>query len=149
MPRPGASNVIPGRASFTIDMRCASDEHRNHAVASVVRAIEQVAQRRGLGLQIDVTHENRTVPCHGWLRTQIAAAIARQGHRILELPSGAGHDAMAIADITDIGMIFVRCRGGISHHPDEHVDTADADTGARVLLDFIEHFAPDPARRPV
>ena len=139
---PGATNVIPGQVSFTIDMRAPSDMHRKRAVADVVRQIEAIAQRRSLSLQIDVTHENRTAPCAPWLATQIAAAIASEGHSVLELPSGAGHDGMAMIDIADIGMIFVRCRGGISHHPDEHVSLADADAGARVLLRLIENFQP-------
>jgi len=139
---PGATNVIPGRVSFTIDMRAASDAHRKMAVADVVRQIEKIAKRRELALQIDVTHENRTVPCAPWLKTQVAEAIAAEGFRAFELPSGAGHDGMAMIDIADVGMVFVRCRGGISHHPGEHVDVADADAGARVLLRLIENFRP-------
>jgi allantoate deiminase len=61
---------------------------------------------------------------------------------VFELPSGAGHDGMAMIDIADVAMLFVRCRGGISHHPDEHVETEDADAGARVLLRLIENFRP-------
>jgi allantoate deiminase len=140
--KPGASNVIPGKVSFTIDMRAASDAHRRAAVAEVVRKIEAIARRRGLALQVDVTHENRTVPCAPWLKSQIAAAIAAEGFRVFELPSGAGHDGMAMIDIADIAMLFVRCRGGISHHPDEHVEPADAAAGARVLLRLIEDFRP-------
>jgi allantoate deiminase len=59
---------------------------------------------------------------------------------VFELPSGAGHDGMAMIDIADVAMLFIRCRGGISHHPDEHVELADADAGARVLLRLIEGF---------
>jgi allantoate deiminase len=139
---PGATNVIPGQASFTVDIRAPSDAHRKLAVADIVRRIETIARSRKLVLQIDVTHENRTVPCTSWLRRQIADAIAAEGFRVLELASGAGHDGMAMIDITDVAMIFVRCRGGISHHPDEHVDVADVDAGARVLLRTIENFKP-------
>src|SRR5712672_872213 len=139
---PGATNVIPGQVSFTIDIRAPTDAHRKMAVADVVRQIEKIAKRRELALQIDVTHENRTVPCAPWLKAQVAAAIAAEGFRVFELPSGAGHDGMAMIDIADVAMVFVRCRGGISHHPDEHVDTADADAGARVLLRLIENFRP-------
>ncbi|MDA9524633.1 allantoate amidohydrolase [Bradyrhizobium sp. CCBAU 11434] len=140
--RPGATNVIPGEVSFTIDMRAPTDMHRKRAVADVVRQIEAIAKRRHLALQLDVTHENRTVPCAPWLKDQIAQAIAAEGFAAFELPSGAGHDGMAMIDIADVGMIFVRCRGGISHHPDEHVELADADAGARVVLRVIEHFKP-------
>ncbi|MHB0768844.1 allantoate amidohydrolase [Bradyrhizobium sp. 1.29L] len=137
---PGATNVIPGEVSFTIDMRAPTDVHRKRAVAEIVRQIEAIAERRQLVLQIDVTHENRTAPCAPWLREQIAQAITAEGFSVFELPSGAGHDGMAMIDIADVGMVFVRCRGGISHHPDEHVELADADAGARVLLRVIENF---------
>jgi allantoate deiminase len=139
---PGATNVIPGQASFTLDLRAPTDAHRKLAVADIVRQIEAIAQRRSLVLQIDVTHENRPVPCASWLKAQVAEAIAAEGYRVFELPSGAGHDGMAMIDIADVGMVFVRCRGGVSHHPDEHVDKADADAGARVLLRLIENFRP-------
>jgi allantoate deiminase len=145
---PGATNVIPGRVSFTIDMRAASDAHRKMAVADIVRQIEKIAKRRGLVPQIDVTHENRTVPCAPWLKAQVADAIAAEGFRVFELPSGAGHDAMAMIEIADVAMVFVRCRGGVSHHPDEHVDIADADAGARVLLRLIENFRPRGSAEP-
>jgi allantoate deiminase len=141
---PGATNVIPGQVSFTLDLRAPTDAHRKLAVADISRRIEAIAKRRKLALQIDVTHENRTVPCAPWLKAQVAEAIAAEGYRVFELPSGAGHDGMAMIDIADVGMMFVRCRGGVSHHPDEHVDNADADAGARVLLRLIENFRPRP-----
>ena len=139
---PGATNVIPGRVNFTIDIRAPTDAHRKRAVADIVRRIEAIAKRRNLALQIDVTHENRTVPCAPWLKTQVAEAVAAEGYGVFELPSGAGHDGMAMIDVADVAMIFVRCRGGISHHPDEHVELADAEAGARVLLRLVENFRP-------
>jgi allantoate deiminase len=142
---PGATNVIPGQVSFTIDIRAPTDAQRKLAVADIVRQIEAIAKRRKLSPQVDVTHENRTVPCAPWLRSQVADAIAGEGYRVFELPSGAGHDGMAMIDIADVGMVFVRCRRGISHHPDEHVDLADADAAARVLLRLIENFRPRSA----
>jgi allantoate deiminase len=142
---PGATNVIPGQVSFTIDIRAPSDAQRKLAVADIVRRIESIAGRRKLKLQLDVTHENRTVPCAPWLKDQVSEAIAGEGYRVFELPSGAGHDGMAMIDIADVAMLFVRCRGGISHHPDEHVDLADVDAGARVLLRLIENFRPRDA----
>ncbi|WP_092515797.1 allantoate amidohydrolase [Afipia sp. GAS231] len=139
---PGATNVIPGKVSFTMDIRAPTDTHRREAVADIVRRIESIAKTRGLALQVDVTHENRTVPCAPWLKAQVAEAVAAEGFSVFELPSGAGHDGMAMIDISDVAMLFVRCRGGISHHPDEHVELADADAGARVLLRLIENFRP-------
>jgi allantoate deiminase len=145
---PGATNVIPGQVAFTIDIRAPTDGHRKLAVADIVRRIEAIAKRRKLTLQLDVTHENRSVPCAPWLKAQIAEAVRAEGFRAFELPSGAGHDGMAMIDLADVAMIFVRCRGGISHHPDEHVATSDADAGARVLLRLIENFRPAEAVTP-
>jgi len=142
---PGTTNVIPGEAHFTMDIRAPTDDHRKRAVGEIVRQIEAIAKRRKLELQVEVTHENRTVPCAPWLKEQVAAAVAAEGYPVFELPSGAGHDGMAMVDIADVAMLFVRCRGGISHHPDEHVDMADADAGARVLLRLIENFRPQEA----
>jgi allantoate deiminase len=137
---PGATNVIPGMVSFTIDMRSPRDSFRKLAVADVVRQIEEIARRRHLALEINVTHENRTVPCAAWLQQQVAEAVKDEGYQVFELPSGAGHDGMAMIDIADVAMLFVRCRGGISHHPAEHVEPADIEAGARVLLRLIENF---------
>src|SRR3954454_3852922 len=142
---PGATNVIPGKVSFTMDIRAPTDTHRRRAVAHIVRRVESIAKTRALALQVDVTHENRTVPCAPWLKAQVAEAVAAEGFPVFELPSGAGHDGMAMIDIADVAMLFVRCRGGISHHPDEHVEIADADAGARVLLRLIENFRPRDA----
>jgi len=142
---PGATNVIPGQVHFTIDLRAPTDVHRNRALADISRQIDAIAKRRNLELRLDVTHENRTVPCAPWLKAQVAEAVSAEGYPIFELPSGAGHDGMAMVDIADVAMIFVRCRGGVSHHPDEHVEVADADAGARVLLRLIENFRPHVA----
>lgn len=137
---PGATNVIPGFSSFTVDIRTVSDEHRRRAVADIVKRIESIAERRRLKALVAVTHETPTVACAPWLRNQIADAIRAQSERVIELPSGAGHDGMAVNGIADIAMIFVRCRGGISHNPAEHVEPADVAAGARVLLRVIENF---------
>jgi allantoate deiminase len=139
---PGATNVIPGRVRFTVDIRAAEDQDRKDAVSAVIHAIDEIAARRRLKARIAKTHEGRTATCAPWLRAQFAAAIEADGTRVMELPSGAGHDGMAMIEATDIAMLFVRCKGGISHHPDEHVDTGDVEAGARVLMRFIENFRP-------
>src|SRR6202047_5133455 len=87
---PGATNVIPGQVSFTIDLRAPTDTHRKRAVSDIVRQIEAIAKRRNLALQVDVTHENRTVPCAPWLKAQMAAAVVAGGHPVFGMPRGAG-----------------------------------------------------------
>jgi allantoate deiminase len=140
--RPGAVNVIPGSARFTVDVRSPRDADRIAAVGDVKQAIGEICARRRVRAVVAQLHESKTAPCAAWVMAQLARAVAAEGIRVRELPSGAGHDGMAMIDIADIGMAFVRCKGGISHNPAESVTAADAETGARVLLRFIESFEP-------
>jgi allantoate deiminase len=86
--------------------------------------------------------EARTATCDARLQAQLAAAVHAEGVRVRHLPSGAGHDGMALIDLAPIGMLFVRCKGGISHNPAEAVTEGDVAIGARVLRRFIENFTP-------
>ncbi len=142
---PGAINVIPGQVSFSADIRAPGDDQRHAAVSAVMQTIEDIAARRGLRSHVAKVHDNRTALCAPWLRAQLGDAIVAAGHRVRELPSGAGHDGMAMIDLTDIAMLFVRCRGGVSHHPAEHVGEGDIATAAQVLLHLIRNFCPRTA----
>jgi beta-ureidopropionase / N-carbamoyl-L-amino-acid hydrolase len=138
----GAVNVIPGRCEFTIDIRSASDALRDAAGADISTAIGEIATRRRVKVEQHRLLQAAGVPCAENLQDAWAASIERiTGRHALRLPSGAGHDAMMMASLTDIGMLFVRCgNGGISHHPDEALSAADADVAARVFQDFLLHF---------
>lgn len=138
--RPGAVNVIPGGAQLSIDIRAATDTVRLAAVKDVIDNIETLAGRRGIETTISTTHAKACCECDAGLMQQMATAISSHDIPVYHLPSGAGHDAMAMADLTDVAMLFVRCRKGISHHPDESMTMNDADVSARVLLKFIRDF---------
>jgi len=142
---PGAINVIPGRARFSLDIRAPADAQRQQAVATVRAALEDIATRRRLKLEMKPVWEARTAACAPWLQQQLADDIAGEGIPVRKLPSGAGHDGMAIVAIADIGMLFVRCQGGISHNPAEAISEQDVNVASRVLLRFIERFRPDGA----
>jgi allantoate deiminase len=137
---PGAVNVIPGRVRFTIDIRAPVDAQRERAVAAVLKRFSEIAGPRGIGLATEKLYEMPAAPCAPWLMEQIDSAIADAGITPFRLPSGAGHDGMAMKAIADIAMIFVRCERGISHNPAEAITAADAETGAQVLLNFIRNF---------
>jgi allantoate deiminase len=143
---PGAVNVVPGKVRFTIDIRAPRDPMRLAAVDDVLAALKGIAARRNVQLTVTKTHEGGVAACAPWLMDQIGAAIAAEGIPVRKLPSGAGHDGMAIIDLTDIGMLFVRCEKGISHNPAEAITLADVEIAARVWLRFIENF--DPERTP-
>ena len=139
---PGAVNVIPGKVRFTIDIRSPRDPERLAAVADVSAELQAICERRRAVLKATKTHEGSVAACAPWLRERIGEAIAAEGLPVRELPSGAGHDGMAIIDLCDIGMLFVRCEQGISHNPAEAITLADVETSARVFLRFIENFKP-------
>jgi len=141
-PSPGATNVIPGRAVFSLDVRSPRDADRTQVAAAILEECRAIAARRKIGIEAVQTHELSSCACAPWLQAQLAAAIGTDGHRVVELPSGAGHDAMAMVALTDVAMLFLRCREGISHHPAESITAEDAATGMRVLQSFIEHFEP-------
>jgi allantoate deiminase len=140
---PGATNVIPGGARFTVDLRSSDDERRVRAAAAVEAGMRAICERRAVGLSHQRTQEQAVTRCAPWLVERMARAIQSEGVRVRRLPSGAGHDGMALQTLADIAMLFVRCEKGISHNPVEAITAADAQTGARVLMRFIEEFRPE------
>jgi allantoate deiminase len=139
---PGAINVIPGRAAFTIDIRAPDDAQRVRAADDLMQQLGAIARKRGVTLTTRKIYDMAAAPCAPWLIEQVDSAIAAESIKPFRLPSGAGHDGMAMIRLTDIGMIFLRCAGGISHNPAEAITVEDAEIGAQVLLRFIENFKP-------
>ncbi len=142
---PGAVNVIPGRVDFTLDIRAPADAVRRQAIADVQTEVHAIAQRRGLTVTLEEFHSQDAVVCDPRLMQALEASVARCGHRVCRLPSGAGHDAMAVAALCPMAMLFLRCGGGISHNPAESITADDVDAAARVFLDFLEAGLPLPA----
>ena len=138
--KPGAINVIPGEAAFTVDVRAPRDTLRNDAVQAVLSQIKGICEKRKIDLEVEPLQEFGVTACAPWLMQQLERAVAARNLPVRRLPSGAGHDGMAISAITDIAMLFVRCKGGISHSPFESITADDAAAGTGVLLNFIENF---------
>ena len=139
---PGAMNVIPGRVRFSLDLRAPRDAQREAAVADLLAEMNRICGRRRVAFRATRMHDEPVAACAPWVQESIGAAIAAEGFPVHKLPSGAGHDGMAMQAIADIGMLFVRCRSGISHNPAEAISEEDAGIGARVLHRFIEGFTP-------
>lgn len=139
----GSVNVVPGACRLSLDIRAADDATRDTACADILREIEAVCTRRNVEFKADLMLSAPAVPCASWLMDQLAASTARAGIAPFKLISGAGHDAMAIAAVTDVAMLFTRCgNGGISHNPLETMTADDAEISAQILLDFLRHFTP-------
>jgi len=138
---PGASNVIPGCVELTLDVRHQRDARRCAAVRALQTKARDIARRRGLRLTWTTVQETDAVSCDPKLSRLFARCVAARGHEVLTLPSGAGHDAAALSAVCPVAMLFVRCKGGISHNPAESVKTADVAVAIGVLADFIQSLA--------
>jgi beta-ureidopropionase / N-carbamoyl-L-amino-acid hydrolase len=138
---PGAMNVIPGQASLGIDLRDIDAAAKRRVAHKVQAAIRRIARKWKLDVSVETLADDAPVPLPERIRQVSAAACRACGIPFLELPSGAGHDAMYLAEIAETGMIFVRCRGGISHNPAEFVDPQDIAAGAAVLAETALRLA--------
>lgn len=122
---PGAVNVIPGEVALSLDIRGPQDEPLERLLNALLAQAQDIATRRGLQFNAQEFYRIAATPCDTHLQTLWAHAVEAVQGESLPLPSGAGHDAIAIAERWPVGMLFVRCRGGVSHHPAEAVETAD------------------------
>lgn len=138
---PGAMNVIPGQASLGIDLRDIDADAKRRVARKVQAAVRRIARKWKLDVSVETLADEAPVPLPERIRQISAAACRACGIPFLELPSGAGHDAMYLAEIAETGMIFARCREGISHNPAEFVDPRDAAAGAAVLAETALHLA--------
>ena len=136
--QPGASNVIPGHTALTLDVRDSQDSRRQTAVRDLKAQAQAIARRRRVKMIWSPVQETAAVACDFALTEVLCEAVARHEREVFSLPSGAGHDAAALAAICPVAMLFVRCRRGISHHPAEAVRTGDVAKAIAVLAEFIE-----------
>jgi allantoate deiminase len=134
---PGAANVIPGQVILAVDVRHADDATRADAAAELRSRADAIARARDLRSAWTPMQDNPAVTCSPALTDALAEAVAAAGHRVVRLPSGAGHDAVAMAAIAPIAMLFVRCAGGISHHPAESVTADDVAAAIDVLTGYL------------
>ena len=156
---PGASNVIAGSVKFTLDVRSLSNEYRQKVMAAVEKLLDaECREKRKHECKIEKNQEAAATSTDSSLTEALKQAVQRatasvrmcpasHGDRecmahtdvsdVLSLPSGAGHDAIALADIMPVCMLFVRCKGGISHAPDESVDTSDIGLSAKATFEFL------------
>jgi len=137
---PGAMNVIPGSATMSVDVRAKSDEVRNAAYCAVIGAAHDIAKVRGVRISVEKVIDIAACPCSEAIAQQIASAVTAEGIAVHRMPSGAGHDGMAMSRLTAFGMLFVRCKDGISHSPQESVEIDDVRVAADILFRFVSDF---------
>ncbi|WP_288380391.1 allantoate amidohydrolase [uncultured Massilia sp.] len=138
----GSVNVIPGRCRLSLDIRAASDAERLAAVDDILAGIGAICARRGVKEQLWKLVEADAAPCSPRLMDMLGDAILDSGLPRFDLLSGAGHDAMEMARITEVAMLFTRCgNGGISHNPLETMTADDAEVAGEVLLGFLRRLS--------
>jgi allantoate deiminase len=138
---PGATNVVPGRVEFTIDIRSGTDADRDAATGAILDALHAIASERTIGLSVEETQVLAASPCDPRLADRLANAVAATGQEPRRLVSGAGHDAMVMAALAPTAMLFIRCTSGISHNPAEDVIVEDVERALHAMLLFVEGLA--------
>ena len=134
---PGSTNVIPGRVTFSLDIRSGNMERRNSAADAIEQSLRAIAKTRGLDLSWTQLQDLASSPCDKDLSALMGTAMERAGHKKRALVSGAGHDAMVMSDLCPTVMIFIRCKDGISHNPAERVRMDDTQAALDVMLEFV------------
>ena len=137
---PGASNVIAGEARASLDVRHAIDAQRTAGVDRIVSAARDIARRRELTFECSARQEQRAVACDPNLILAMEKAVERAGFALHRMTSGAGHDAMILAQKVPVAMLFLRSPGGISHHPDERVLSQDVAAALHTGVGFLEQL---------
>lgn len=138
---PGAPNVIPGRVTFTVDVRSVEAAARSEALGAIQERLLRVAVERHVIADVEQTSSFAPVLLSESMVGLLQRAAAKVGAPSCRLPSGAAHDAMIIAEVAPVGMIFVRSLGGVSHCPEEETSCEDLALAATVLEEAIAETA--------
>ena len=138
---PNIANVIPGEVQLSLDMRHLDDEAREAAFRELTHQAALIAEEREIEFDLISTQHHPAVKCDAALSDRLREAVVAAGIKPMDLPSGAGHDAVMMARRFPVAMLFVRCTGGISHHPDESVIEADVAVALEVLWRLVMKLA--------
>jgi len=139
--RPSGASLIPCEVTLSLDVRHQVDGARAVAGEHLQETAAEIAMKRGVEFDWENQQELQSIPCSRELSDVLAKAARAHIVSATELPSGAGHDAAAMSQITPSAMLFVRCRGGISHHPDESVQPGDVEIAVGIMNDFLRLLA--------
>ena len=137
---PDAGNVVPGRAVVSLDVRHPADRMRKAAAERLSKAAEEIATRRGLKLKWEPRLDQPSVAMDPAIAAMLDRALEQSGAPAHRMSSGAGHDAMVLAAKMPVGMLFLRCEGGLSHHPAENVREDDVAAALNAGLKFLNEL---------
>lgn len=135
---PNALNVVPGFVELGIDIRGIKDSSINLLISKLKDRIKEIMDRRKLSYELIVISSGEPVK----LSNEVVDGLHRVADKLkvknIKMPSGAGHDAMEFADVTKTGMVFIPCKEGISHNPDEEIELKDLCNGCKIVYEYIK-----------
>jgi N-carbamoyl-L-amino-acid hydrolase len=138
---PGAVNSVPSRVKLSLDVRDIDQARRDSVLTAIAAACNEIAGRRGVKVTRETINADAPVVCDATLVEAIARAAAAEGIAAQRMVSRAYHDALFVAQICPVSMIFIPCRGGVSHRPDEFAKPEDIATGVAVLASTLAALA--------
>lgn len=135
---PNVVNAVPKQVRMTVELRAPEDVVREKAGADLREYVRTVAQESGLEFEMTRSYQQPAQPCDTEMSDRLAAAIQATGGQGMRLPSGATHDASAMADLCPVSMLFIRCRNGLSHVPEEYASPEDLGKALEALHGFLK-----------
>jgi hydantoinase/carbamoylase family amidase len=133
-----ASNVIPGEVICSLDLRSADQSVLSSSYEALKKIAEDICKKRNIVLEWNLVQQTQPVTCDGRMNELLSQAIKEKGYELVELVSGAGHDAVPMSEVSPVAMLFVRCFKGISHNPLENVELKDLAAAIKVSDTFIQ-----------
>ena len=135
---PNAVNVIPGEISMVLEVRSAEDKKREQGSKTIIDKMKEIAASRNIDFTCRKTYFQPATPCDEDLKILLKKAVSAVNCHPIELPSGATHDASAMAELCPMAMLFVRCHQGISHTPEEFAKEADMQAAVDSLVNLLK-----------
>jgi allantoate deiminase len=132
-----ASNVIPGEVITSLDLRSADKNTLSTSYDAIKKIAEDICRKRGIVLEWNLIQQTKPVSCSKEMNEMLADSIRQSGYELVELVSGAGHDAVPVSEVSPVTMLFVKCFKGISHNPAENVELEDIAVAIKVSDNFI------------
>jgi len=138
---PGAVNSIPSRVRLTLDVRDTEAARRDSVLSSIRKASESIAENRGVRIQSDLVNSDAPAACDARLIETLSRACEAQGLSYQRMVSRAYHDSLFMARLAPVAMIFIPCRAGVSHRPDEYASPRAIANGVRVLAETLAELS--------
>lgn len=138
---PNASNVVPGKVEFQVEIRSISEEVIDQVASQFLSEADSIASRRNVGLKTEKVSRSKAIIVRDEIKHLLENSCRTVTDKVIELPSGAGHDANQMSLLAPVGMIFIPCKDGRSHCPEEWAEKEDLYLGTKALLSAVLEFS--------